>query len=91
MTREQFTEWMDHGTNPPTIDEARTELIASCRAHQAVMKALDKLMDDLTADADKAIAGLAYRQECAAEYALLCSIIQRMADIALVAQEAAQK
>lgn len=91
MTAEQFAEWMDKGTNPPTIDEARTEFLAMNAIRQAMMESIDKLLDDLTEDADKALAAIAYRAERAAEYAMLTAIIQRLADIALVAKDAAQR
>jgi hypothetical protein len=91
MTAEQFIEWIEHGTNPPTIDEARRELIAINAVRQTVMESIDKLMDDLTVDADKAITAIAYRAERASEYAILCSVIQRLADIALAAASVAQK
>ena len=91
VTAEQFAEWMEKGTNPPTVEELRAEFLAMNAIRQAMMESLDKLLDDLTADSDKALIAIAYRAERASEYAVITSIIQRLADIALVAKEAAQR
>lgn len=91
VTAEQFIEWMEHGTNPPTIEEARDTLTRTHKTLVALIEGVETLRDEMTADADNAIKTIAYRAENAREYALLCAWSQRLMDLSAIAGEAAQR
>lgn len=91
MTADQFIAWLETGENPPPVDVLRREFLALNAIRQTMMEALEAVIDDLTIDADKALTAVAYRAERAAEYALLCAIIQRLADIGLAAHHVAEQ
>lgn len=91
MTRDDLIKWVETGDGNVTLDDAREELRRCSAALVAVLEAVGKLRDETMVQADQAIEDMAYRAERAAEYALLSSLAQRLADAQAVAAYEAQR